>query len=74
MKATRQLCAACSAPILRSTGLLLCREDAVLAHDAFEREQRGADPDTRQRAWFAFFGGRDAPAIAAARAARMAAV
>jgi hypothetical protein len=54
----------------RSTGLRLCKEAAVLAHDAFEAAHRGADPTTRQRAWFVFFGGRSAPAIEAARQAR----
>jgi hypothetical protein len=68
---TRIPCAACGAEITRSTGLPLCQKDAVLAHDAFEAAHRGADPDTRQRAWFAFFGGRNAPAVEAARAARM---
>jgi hypothetical protein len=70
MKATLVSCAACGVKIRRSTGLPLCREDAVAAHDAFEREQRDADPDTRLRAWFAYFGGRNAPAIEAARQAR----
>lgn len=71
MKPTPRPCAACGQQIRRSTGLALCREDAVLAHDAFERAHRGADPTTRQRAWFAWFAGRSAPAIEAARAARM---
>jgi hypothetical protein len=71
---TRIPCAACGVEIIRSTGLPLCRADAVLAHDAFERAHRGADPTTRQRAWFDFFGGRNAPAIEAARVARMAGV
>jgi predicted amidophosphoribosyltransferase len=74
MKATRQLCAACGAEITRSTGLALCASCAVLAHDAFERAHRGADPTTRQRAWAAFFGGRNASAIEAARQARAVAV
>jgi hypothetical protein len=64
-------CAACGVEIIRSTGLPLCREDAVAAHDAFEAAHRGADPTTRQRAWAAFFAGRNAPAIEAAKAARM---
>lgn len=67
-------CAVCGVEIRIRTGLSLCRADAVIAHDAFERAHRGADPTTRQRAWFAFFAGRSAPAIEAAKAARMAGV
>lgn len=63
-------CAACSAPIRTSTGLPLCRADAVIAHDAFEAAHRGADPTTRQRAWAVYFAGKSAPAVAAAKAAR----
>jgi hypothetical protein len=71
---TRQSCRACGVEIRRSTGLPLCRADAVAAHDAFEAAHRGADPTTRQRAWAAFFGGRNASAIEAARQARAVAV
>lgn len=67
-------CAACGVEIRIRTGLPLCRADAVIAHDAFERAHRGADPTTRQRAWFEFFGGRNAKAIEAARLARAVAV
>lgn len=71
---TRQSCRACGVEITIRTGLPLCRADAVVAHSAFEAAHRGADPTTRQRAWFAFFAGKSAPAVAAAKSARMAGV
>lgn len=74
MRPTITKCAACSAPIRISTGLPLCRADAVVAHGAFEQQHRGADPTTRQRAWFAYFAGKSAPAVAAAKSARAATV
>lgn len=68
---TRIRCAACGTEIWRSTGLPLCRSCSKVCTRIFEASVNGADPDTRQRAWSRFFGGRNAKAIQAARAARM---
>lgn len=62
---TRQPCEACGAAIRRSTGLHLCRACTAIASDIFEAANTGAHPDVRQRAWSAFYGGKNPPAIEA---------
>lgn len=65
---TGQPCGACAEPIRRSTGLALCRPCFLISVEIFEAANTGAHPDVRQRAWSAFYGGKNPPAIAAVRA------
>lgn len=65
-----QPCAAgCGQTIRRRVGLLLCNGCTTIARAAFEASVKGYHPNARQEAWFAFYAGKNPPAVEAARAA-----